>query len=49
MHGLTDAPLQFQAKLPARKFRQYKCVGHVAQLTKEESGPERTWTNDKVR
>jgi len=45
----ASSPLQFEAKLPARKFRQYKCIGRVAQLSREESSPERTYSNEKVR
>ena len=47
---LEEIDEMFEARVPARKFRTYKCVGRIAQVAKEhEDRPETSLTNEKVR
>jgi hypothetical protein len=48
---IADSHAQFEAKLPARKFRKYKCVQSTVILEEKlgrKSTEEEVWGNEKV-
>lgn len=49
---LEEVDEMFEAKLPARKFREYTCVGrHVSDekiLSERDNVEEKVWENEKA-